>query len=160
MAALSADAMRDTRGENSKQSDTFAIKTSATLYIGSHASFTTAGRLQASAAATGLRPGGIVVAIINESGAAITAATGNAGGTIKATIEWGHQALFTILTAARTFANLGKNVFIANDNELTDTTAAGTALVRVKVGKIIAFTNTAKSEAWVAIGVYGDADAV
>lgn len=156
--ALSADATRNSRGLNNKRVETFAIRTSSTLYIGSLAAFTTLGRVQAAAAATGLRPAGVVEAIINESGASITAGTGNAGGTVKAQVAWGHEVFVTIRTAARTFINLNKNVFIADDDNVTDTTAAGTALVRVKIGSITEM-NSGKTAGWLALRVYGDADA-
>ena len=150
--ALSADATRNSRGLNNKRTETFAIKTSSTLYIGSLAAFTTIGRVQAAAAATGLRPAGVVEEIFNESGASISAATGNAGGTVKARIAWGHEVYVAVKTAARTFVNLGKNVFISDDDNVTDTTAAGTALVRVKIGSITEL-NSAKTFGWLALRV-------
>lgn len=159
MAALSADAIRDFKNVEAQVTETFAIKTSATLYVGSLAAFTTIGRVQAAAAATGLRPAGVVTEIVNESGSLISAATGNAGGTVKAKIAWGHEVLVDVKTAARTFANLGKNVFISTDNEVTDTTGAGTTAVRVKIGSMVEL-NAAKTQAWIALRVYGDTDAV
>ncbi len=156
--ALSADATRNSRGLNNKRTETFSIRTSSTLYIGSLAAFTTIGRVQAAAAATGLRPAGVVEEIFNESGASISAATGNAAGTVRARIAWGHEVYVAIRTAARTFVNLGKNVFIADDENVTDTTAAGTALVRVKIGSLTEI-NSAKTFGWLALRVYGDADA-
>jgi len=156
--ALSADFTRPSRGLNNKRTETFSIRTSSTLYIGSLAAFTTIGRVQAAAAATGLRPAGVVEEIYNESGALISAATGNAAGTIRARIAWGHEVYVAIRTAARTFVNLGKNVFIADDENVTDTTAAGTALVRVKIGSLTEI-NSAKTFGWLALRVYGDADA-
>jgi hypothetical protein len=156
--ALSADKTRASRGILNKRVETFSIKTSQTLYIGSLAAFTTLGRVQAAAAATGLRPAGVVEAIINESGANISAATGNAGGTVKAQIAWGHEVYVDIKTAARTFVNLNKNVFISDDDAVTDTTGAGTAGVRVKIGSLTEL-NSAKSAGWLAVRIYGDADA-
>ena len=156
--ALSADATRNSRGLNNKRTETFSIRTSSTLYIGSLAAFTTIGRVQAAAAATGLRPAGVVEEIFNESSVLLSAATGNAAGTVRARIAWGHEVYVAIRTAARTFVNLGKNVFIADDENVTDTTAAGTALVRVKIGSITEI-NSAKTFGWLALRVYGDADA-
>lgn len=158
--ALSADAMRDTRARNNVQKARAAIKTSSTVYVGSLLAFTTLGRVQAAAAAASLRPAGVCTAIVNESGASITAGTGNAGGTIYAEYEWGHEVLVAVKTAARTLINLGKNVFISDDDAVTDTTGAGTAAVRVKIGSITEFDNTStKATAWMAVRVYGDADA-
>lgn len=158
--ALSADALRPYRGTGPMQVETYSIKTSATLYIGSLAAFTAAGRVQAAAAAAGLRPAGVVTKIVNESGSAITTATGNTAGTVKAEITWGCEVLVNIKTAARTYVNYGKNVFIADDDSVTDTTAAGTAGVRVKIGRLEQFESSAKTTGWVALRVYGDTDAV
>lgn len=159
MAALSADATRDYRGTDNLREEVFSVATSATLYIGSLCVFDTNGRVRAASAAASRRPAGVCTGVINESGSQITAITGNAGGTVKVKVAWGHEVLCNVLTAARTNVNLGKNVFIGTDNDVTDTTGAGTAAVRIKIGSITEFTNSAKSEAWVALRVYGDADA-
>ena len=156
MAALSADAIRDFRVTNNQSVDTFAIKTAATVYVGSLVAFTTIGRVQASTNATGLRPAGVVTEIVNESGAAITSALGNTGGTVKCKVAWGHEVLVDVRTAARTFINLGKTVYALTDNEITDSTAAGTAAVRVAIGSMVEL-NAAKTQAWIALRVYGDA---
>lgn len=159
MAALTADKIRDSRSVSKKTEGVFSIKTAATLYVGSLAAFTTLNRVQAAAAATNLRPAGVVEDIINDSGAVLSAATGNTAGTVKARISWGHEVKVPVRTAARTYINLGKNVFIASDDDVTDTTAAGTALVRVKIGVITEFTS-GKTEAYVQLRTYGDTDAV
>lgn len=161
MAALSADKIRDERATQTKKSATFAIKTSATLYVGSLAAFTTAGRVQAAAAAASIRPAGVIERIIDQTTTAggVSAGTGNTAGTVKALVSWNHEVLVDIKTAARTYANLGKNLFISTDNDVTDTTGAGTAGVRVKIGSLSEITNSSKSEGWLALRVYGDADA-
>lgn len=154
--ALSADKIRDSKGTPFE--DTVAIATGQTVHVGSLAAFTTAGRVRAAAAAANLRPAGVVEAIVNDSGTAIGAATGNTAGSVKARIAWGHQVLVAVRTAARTFANIGKNVFVADDDAVTDATGAGTAGVRVKIGSIASMSSD-KATAWVALRVYGDADA-
>ena len=160
MAAITADKIRDARNVQNKTESTFAIATAATVYVGGFVNFNTAGRVTGATAAASRRFAGVVEEIINESASAISAATGNTAGTIKARVSWGHEVLADILTAARTYANLGKNLFISNNNDLTDTTGAGTAAVRVKVGALTEITNTAKSQGWVALRVFGDTDAV
>ena len=159
MAALSADKIRDRRGTNLTRVEAFSVKTSATLYIGSMCALTTLNRVQAAAAATGLRPAGVCVGVVNESGTQITAITGNAGGTVKALIEWGSEFLVDVSAAAQTYINVGKTVYIATDNEVTDTTAAGTAAVRVAIGVLTQF-ETGKTVAWVQMRNYGDTGAV
>jgi len=161
MAAITADKTRPERSIEKKTATTFAVTTSATIYVGGFVNHVVAtGRVTGATAAASRRFAGVVESISNDSGVAVSAATGNTAGTIKAVVSWGHEVLADINTAARTFANLGKNVFVANNNDLTDTTAAGTATLRVKVGMVTEFTNSAKSEAWVALRVFGDADAV
>jgi len=50
-------------------------------------------------------------------------------------------------------------VFIADDEAVTDTTAAGTAAVRVNIGSLTEI-NSAKTFGWLALRVYGDTNAV
>lgn len=160
MAALSADKIRDERSIDGKTEATFALATSATVYVGSLVNFNTAGRVVAASAAASRRFAGVVEYGINETSSAISAWTGNTAGTVKVRVAWGHEVLMDVKTAARTFTNLGKNVFISTDNDVTDTTGAGTAAVRVKVGALTEFTDTTnKDEAWVALRVFGDTDA-
>lgn len=161
MAALSADKIRDERSISKKTSAAFSVATSSTVYIGSLANFNTAGRVVAATAAASRRFAGVVEQVINDTSSALSAATGNTAGTVKVVVSWGHEVLVDVETAARTFANLGKNVFISTDNDVTDTTGAGTAAVRVKVGQLTDFTDrTNKDEAWIALRVFGDTDAV
>lgn len=161
MAAITADKIRPARSLSKKTESTFAITTAQTVYVGALVnSVNGTGRVRGAAAATGVRFAGVVEAIVNDTGASLAAATGNTAGTVKAIVSFGHEVLCDVLTAGRTFTNVGKNLFIANNNDLTDTTAAGTAGVRVKVGAVSEFVNSAKSLAWVSLRVFGDADAV
>lgn len=161
MAALSADKIRNRRATNNTRQEAFAVKTSTTVYIGSMAAFTTLGRVVPAANTANYRPGGMIVDYVNESGSAISAITGNAGGTVKVIVEWGSEFEMDVKTAARTLINIGKTVYALTDNEVTDATAAGTAGVRVAMGSITEFTDmTNKDTAYVAFRVYGDAVAV
>ena len=161
MAAITADKIRPERSLGHKLETVFTVTTAATVYIGGFVNHVVStGRVTGAAAAASRRFAGVVEDVINDTGGALSAITGNTAGTVKVRVSWGHEVLSDINTAARTFANLGKNVFVANNNDLTDTTAAGTATLRVKVGMVTEFTNSAKSQAWVALRVFGDADAV
>jgi hypothetical protein len=145
MAAVTADQTAITRANASVIEDVFPIKTSVTLYVGALANFVTAtGRVRSAAAETGsgLSCAGLVTEIINDSGAAISAGTGNSGGTVKARITWGQEVLLNVKTAIRTFTNLGKTVFVA-DNVTVGGTAVGTATQRVQAGELCAFANAA-----------------
>jgi len=160
MAAITADKTRPERSIAKKTQSTFAVATSQTVYIGGFVNFVNStGRVTGAANAAARRFAGVVESVVCD-GPPPAAITGDASGTVKVLVSWGHEVLADINTAARTFANLGRNVFVANNNDLTDTTAAGTATLRVKVGMISEFTNAARSEAWVALRVFGDADAV
>ena len=159
MAAITADKIRDERAVAQKVETILPIKTASTVYVGGLANISTLNRVVNATAAASERFGGLVEEIINDSGSVISAGTGNTAGTVKARISWGHEVLMDVRTAARTYANHGKNVFVSNNNDVTDTTAAGTAAVRVKIGMIAEF-NGVKTEAWVALRRYGDTDAV
>jgi hypothetical protein len=144
MTAVTADQTSITRARAQIVEDIFPIKTSVTLYVGALANFVTAtGRVRSAAAETGsgLEIAGEVVEIINESGSVISAGTGNAGGTVKARIQWGHLMLLNVRTAIRTFTNLGKTVFVS-DNVTVGGTAVGTAATRVQAGQLTAFANS------------------
>jgi len=158
--AITADKIRYSRATNNRVDDVFAITTSNTVYVGALVNFVTStGRVASATAAASRNFAGVVEEIVNESGSAITAATGNTSGTIKARISWGHEVLVNVKTAARTFANVGRNLFVFDNDAVTDTTGAGTAAVRVKVGALSRFEASDKSTGWIALRVYGQADA-
>jgi tartrate dehydratase beta subunit/fumarate hydratase class I family protein len=159
MAAITADKIRDSRSIQNKIEDTFTVRTADTVYVGALVNFDTGGRVQSATAAASKRFAGVVEEIVNETGSALSAGTGNTAGTVKARVAWGHEVWVAVKTAARTFANLGKNVFISTNDDVTDTTAAGTATLRVKVGQLTSL-NSAKTHGYVALRVFGDADAV
>jgi hypothetical protein len=161
MTAVTADQLAITQASPAQAIEgIFPIKTSQTLYVGALANFVVAtGRVKSAAAETtaGLMIAGRVTEIINESGAVISAGTGNTGGTVKARIVWNDLMLLNVKTAIRTFSNLGKTVFVA-DNVTVGGTAVGTAALRVQAGMLVAFATaggqigsdlTAKSYAYV-----------
>ncbi len=159
MAAVTADQLISLRATNNLVEETHAIKTSSTIYVGTLCNFSTAGRLLTAAAAASVRFAGLCTEIVNESGSAITAATGNTAGTVKAKIVYGCQAWLPVLTAARTYANLGKSVYVGDNVSLTDTTGAGTAAVRVVAGQLVELTDS-KTKGWIALRTQGDTGAV
>jgi hypothetical protein len=158
--AITADKIRRYRASANKVLETFAIATGQTVFIGSMVNFVgTTGRIRDAAAATGRTFAGVVEKIINDSGAAITTGTGNTAGTVKAKITWGVAMVLSVATAARTFTSLNKNVFVADNDTVTDTTGAGTSAVRVKVGALVEFVDSTKTSAWVELRRYASADA-
>ena len=146
MTAVTVDQLAITKGTPTQAiEEIFPIKTAVTLYVGALANFVTAtGRVRSAAAETGsgLTCAGRVTEIINESGAVISAGTGNAGGTVKARIVWNDLMLLAVKTAIRTYTNLGKTVFVA-DNVTVGGTAVGTAAVRVQAGMLVSFATAA-----------------
>lgn len=163
MTAVSADTLGlGERALGIAIEEVYPIKTSATVYVGALANFTTLGRVTDAAAAASVRFAGLVVAIINDSGTILTAGTGNAGGTIKAKIRYNHEVLLNVKTATRTYANIGKTVTVA-DNVTVGGTGVGTAGVRVAVGQLVqAGTATAIgafTTGWVKLRHFGDAAA-
>ncbi|NJK32849.1 MAG: hypothetical protein HC927_10815 [Deltaproteobacteria bacterium] len=159
MSALTADKIRLTRGEQSKVQIEAALVTGQTVYVGSLVSWTTSGRVRAADNATGQQFAGVVEEIVNDTNGSISTATGNAAGTVRARIAYGHEVELDVRTAARTFTNLGKTVFADSDDDVTDATGAGTAAVRVRVGQLKQFTLANRSRAFVLLGVFGSTDA-
>lgn len=158
MAAVTADQLATTRAHNNVVEETHSIATAGTVYVGALANFTTAGRVISATAAASRRFAGEVVQILNDSGAVISAGTGNTAGTVKAIIRYGHQMHLAVLTAARTYSNLGKSVYVGDNVSVTDATGAGTAAVRVVCGQLVELTDS-KAKGWVALRVQGDTGA-
>lgn len=139
MASVTADRLAVLRDVKNAVEDEFPITTSATVYTGALVNFvTTTGRVTDASAATGRAFAGVVKEILNDSGAIISAGTGNTGGTVKARVYWNCEMLLNLKTSTRTFTNLGKTVYVA-DNQTAQGTGVGTALVRVAIGPLMNF---------------------
>ena len=158
MAAVTADQLSSIRATNEIVEETVAITTSNTVYLGTLAVFATTGRVANGTLAASRRFAGEVVEIINDSGALISAGTGNTAGTIKAKIRYGHQLLLGVKTSSRTFTNLGKTALLFNNQDICGATSA-TATVRISVGQIAQFEASNKSTAWVWLRQLGEANA-
>ena len=158
MAAVTADQISSIRGTNDIIEETVAIATAGTVYLGTLAVFTTAGRIANGTAVASRRFAGEVVEIVNDSGSLIAAATGNTAGTVKARIRYGHQILVGVKTSSRTFTNLGKTGLLYTNNDVSGT-SVGTAGVRIPVGQIVQFADANKTTAWVWLRQVGDATA-
>lgn len=158
MAAATSDQLSSVRALNNVVEEVHSIATSSTVYVGALANFTTAGRLASATAAASRRFAGEIVEILNDSGSNISAATGNTAGSVKAKIRYGHQMHLAVLTAARTYSNLGKSVYVGDNVSVTDATGAGTAGVRVIVGQLVELTDS-KAKGWVALRQQGDTGA-
>jgi len=155
MAAVTADQISSIRATNEIVEETVAITTSNTVYLGTLAVFATTGRVANATAAASRRFAGEVVEIINDSGALISAGTGNTAGTVKAKIRYGHQLLLGVKTSSRTYTNLGKNALVFTNVDIGGT-SVGTAGVRIVVGQIAQFDASNKSTAWVWLRQTGD----
>ena len=158
MAAVTADQISSIRATNDIVEETVAIATSNTVYMGTLAVFATTGRVANGTLAASRRFAGEIVEIINDSGALISAGTGNTAGTVKAKIRYGHQMLLNVKTSSRTFTNLGKTALLFNNQDICGATAA-TATVRIYVGQIAQFDASNKSTAWVWLRQVGEANA-
>jgi hypothetical protein len=155
MAAVTADQISSIRGTSDIVEETVAITTSNTVYMGTLCVFATTGRVSNATAAASRRFAGEVVEIVNDSGALVTAGTGNTAGTIKAKIRYGHQMLLGVKTSSRTFTNLGKNALVHTNVDVGGT-SVGTAGVRIVVGQIAQFGDSTKATAWVWLRQSGD----
>ncbi len=160
MAAVTADQVPFVRSLQNATYDVKAIKTSVTVYVGTLVSFSSIGRLIDGAATAATMFAGELVAILNDSGAIVTAGTGNAGGTVLGLYRYGHEMRLAVKTSTRTYSNLGKSVHIA-DNVTVAGTSVGTAAVRIVAGALTEFavTGAAPATAWVRLRTMGTAAA-
>ena len=140
MAALSADVRRPTRARADVRFLDLAIKTSAVVYNGSIINYVVSTKRVVVATAATAR----TCAGVHEGGTL----TGVAGGTVRAKIAYNHEVLFTLGTGL-TSAYLGANAAVKNDNEVTSCSAAGTALVQVRVGQMMEIDPSAAGSVWV-----------
>lgn len=158
--AITADKIRKTRSEQFKIVEEVAVKTAATVYIGGLVDYQATGRVADSDNATSRTFAGVVEAVINLTGSPLAAITGNTAGTVKVRIAHGHEVQVTIATVLRTTASIGKECFAADNDTVTDTTGAGTAGVRVRVGVLTDNSITSSSTvAYCALRRRGGADA-
>jgi hypothetical protein len=157
MAAVTADTISSVRALNNATEAVYPVKTAGVVYIGALACMTTIGRVQSATAAASLTFAGEVVEVLNDSGAAIVAGTGNAGGTVKAKIRWGHEMLLGVKTSTRTYSNIGKTVHVSTNVDVAGT-SVGTAGVRVLAGTLTQFGDTTAT-GWVRLRTMGTAAA-
>ena len=155
MAAVTADQISSTAALNNSTEATFPVKTAGVVYVGALANITTIGRAQSATAAASLTFAGEVIEVLNESGASIVAGTGNADGTVKARIRWGHEMLCGVKTSSRTYSNLGKTVLVHTNVDVGGT-SVGTAAVRVIAGTLTRFGATTAT-GWVRLRTMGTA---
>jgi hypothetical protein len=158
MTAATADQVSTVRSLQNATYEVKAIKTAITLYVGTLVSFSTIGRLVDGAAVASTTFAGELVAILNDSGAIITAGTGNTAGTVLGLFRYGHEMRLGVKTSSRTYSNLGKSALIA-DNVNVGGTSVGTAGVRVVAGTLTEFavTGAAPASAWVRLRTMGTA---
>ncbi len=145
MAAVTADTYSSTRVHNDITEETHPIASGVTVYTGALACFNAAGALVSATDAAAQTFAGEVFYIVNDSGDAITAGTGNATGSVKARIRHGHQMLLNVDTPARSMANLTKTVFVLDNVTVTN---ALTAANDIPVGQVTEFVDS-MVRAWV-----------
>lgn len=151
MAAVTAERMAIARKLQVAFYDQAPIATSATVYCGALVNFTVIGRLTDATAAASRRFAGMLVQVLNDSGAIVSAGTGNAGGTVLGLFRYNNEELLNVKTSTRTTTNLGKIVLVA-DNQTVAGTSVGTAGVRVAVGALNQFLSASdKTQAWIAL---------
>lgn len=155
MAAVTADQIRQERALEGKVFSTAAVGTSNVVYIGCLLAFKPgSARVWNATKTASWSLAGICEGLVNDSGNFLSTITGNTAGTVKVRYSWGQEALFTLLTGARTFTNLNKTALMATNNEL-DGTAVGTAALRMSVGMIVEAETSTLSTVWVKIRQYG-----
>ena len=151
--ALSADAIRNTRGAGNRQVAEYVIGTGKTIYLGSLVALEeSTGRAEAATAATGKRIAGVAVEFVANAGGSADG-VGDAAGTESVRVAYGDEHEFTVAAAIRTNTSLGLNVFVSDDDTVAGT-AVGTAGTRLAVGELVGWVDTDgsdKSLAYVAV---------
>ena len=157
MAAVTADQIRQERALNLKVFETAAVVTGQTVYLGTLlCQAPGSARVRNGAATANYVCVGIAEELVNDSGSFLSAITGNTAGTVRVKYSWGQEALFTLITAARTYTNINKTALLKTNNEL-EGTAVGTAAVRIAVGQIVEFETA--GTVWVGIRRMGTGNA-
>lgn len=163
MAAITADTARRERKLELKIVETAPITTGQTVYVGGLINRVIASnRVRGAASSVGAthRFAGVVTRIINESGAFISAGTGNTAGTVKAEYAYGHQVELPVKTSNATLTNVGLDVFALNNGTVSDATAGGaTAGARCRVGELVEL-NTTTDLGWVWLRHFTGSNAV
>lgn len=157
MAAATTDQLAKERGTANKQYDTAAIVTNQTVYVGTICVFPPgSARVRNGVKTASYTVAGLVEEIVNDSGAAISAGTGNTAGTVRARFSYGQDLLMNIITAARTYTNINKTMLLSTNVDV-DGTAVGTALVRIAVGVLRDYETAALG--WIGLRVMGTGNA-
>lgn len=149
--ALSKDTPRKARGNRTTHQ--YAIKTAATVYVGSLVAALNASNRIEGAKGTSRGIAGVVISLDKSGANGAGSGVGNTAGTELATVAYGDEHEMTIKTTIRTNAALGFNVWM-DDDDVVAGTAVGTAGVRVIAGELTAFSASDKSKGWVKIRSY------
>lgn len=148
--ALTQDVIRTSRGTGNK--DVISIKTGEQLYVGSAVSkLLTTGRAVIGQGTT-RRTTGVALRFLGPNADGL----GVADGTEEVEVGYDEEYEFDVLTAIRTNSHLGLNVFWSSDDKVGGT-AVGTAGVQVNAGRLVAFTNSSKSKAFIAVTRFSSA---
>ena len=138
MTALTADAARRTRNRGNKDTFSAPVATSSTIYVGSHCVFAANGRVRALQAAT---------VNVYYAGMSETQVTGNAGGTVYATLSSGYEVLCN--TGSDLAGEVRQNAALQDDDTVTFLSDAGSAGLQIVVGAIT--ERVSATTAWVAL---------
>lgn len=141
MATLTADTIRKRRNVQGIKYVRLPVATSETVYVGSLCTvLTTTGRVHALGAAA---------ANHRFVGMAEEQATGNTSGTVYVKVSYDHEVLVDANTTITT-ADIGRDALLHDDNRV-NSTAVGTAGVRIPVGEIVEIES---GDAWIWLRKY------
>ena len=147
MTALAAAGGRKRRAMHLANSEAYAVGTSSTIYQGSLVVWNkTTKRAVAATVATGRRFLGVA-----ENAAVGGTATATA---VYVKVLYGHEELLDAASAL-TGAYVGCNAAIADDNQVTTMSGAGTALLRIRVGEVLSIES---GDAWTRIRSFSEID--
>lgn len=153
MAALSANASRQTMDDHKKSKMVIAVGTSAVVFEGSLVAINeSTGRAVAATAAAARTFLGVCE---GKTGGQGGPATGNTSGTVSIVVAYGHREKLA-KAAALTQAYTGCNVGLSDDNTVTTMSGSGTAATKMYVGELVQLD--ADGDAWVQIRCYSQKD--
>lgn len=141
MTALAANSRRQQKVDNGGvHKDSRAVRTGQVIYEGSMVAIvTTTGRLTVA---------DNVATVKDCIGIATQKVTGTTGGTVTCEFMTGHIELMNAATAV-TSAYIGCDVCAMDDDAVSTGSAAGTAALRCRVGKVLSLPSANKAWVWI-----------
>lgn len=158
--AITADKNRLSKIVHNETSSEFSIVNGQTTYVGALVNFASgSNRVQNASGSVDQQFAGYVESFKNYSGTPVSSGTGNAEGTIKAVVAWDSAVLVNVKASSRVSGNVGKTMFVNDNDEVQGSGAGAASLTPVGVlSEFYQFSPTSPvdySQAWVILRKFG-----